>query len=490
MPDPQSSSSDQQPVFDLEDVESKYDLHSFDRYNIERSLGSGAMATVLLATDKLLNRKVAIKVPLIKSEKNTEIIEKRFLREAYAAAKLSHPNICPIYDVGLADDTYYISMGYIDGQPLNDVMVEKDRYEEREAAELIRKIASGMAEAHRQGFVHRDLKPSNIMIDRRGEPIVLDFGLARFFDNSQLNQTLTMVGQTVGTPAYMSPEQALGSREVGPTSDIFALGVILWEMLCGVRPFTGDTMEILGKIVHGPSPSPRTTRPNISTGMEAICLKAIANQSEERYQSMQDLEEALDKLLAGQDVEIPLPSSSIQKEPSHAAIDSLHETRLDATEKPDLPVAVPVWVWVVIGLLILTLVAFLIAPMFDPANRAAQNSEEVRPEAIDLSPATVFPKLDKNNDGRVGGQEMPLHIIQRVDRDGDDRLSFEELEDGYQKLGERMYDTPDNRPAPLYQLRDLWSNGLPHKPGSREPGRGPDFGGRQPPGHRFDEQEI
>jgi serine/threonine protein kinase len=149
----------------------------FGRYRIHRLLGAGAMGSVLLARDTILEREVALKIPMLKG-RDPEKSEQRFFREARAAAAIDHPNICPVYDVGIIDETFFISMAYIDGKTLAHLMHEAGSFPQKEAADLVRRIALALDEAHANGVVHRDLKPNNIMIDRRGEPIVMDFGLA------------------------------------------------------------------------------------------------------------------------------------------------------------------------------------------------------------------------------------------------------------------------------------------------------------------------
>src|SRR5262249_8117290 len=173
---------------------------SFGRYQIVRLLGRGAMGAVYLAYDSQLQRHVAIKTPFLGNNRQT--IE-RFHREARAAAQLRSPHLCPIYDVGQISGIYYLSMAFIDGQPLSQVIAERRLTDERVVAEVVRKVARGLQKVHEQGIMHRDLKPDNIMLEHDGEPIVMDFGLARRVDD---NIRITTPGRIIGTPAYMSPE--------------------------------------------------------------------------------------------------------------------------------------------------------------------------------------------------------------------------------------------------------------------------------------------
>ncbi len=199
------------------------------RYKILKVLGSGSMGSVFLAHDSQLDRQVALKAPRLEHDSTGELSQ-RLYREARAAATLNHPNICPIYDVSEHEGTCFIAMGYVSGQPLAAYVTSKKRQPEREAAKVVRKIALALQEAHAHGILHRDLKPTNIMIDKRGEPIVMDFGVACWFDD-RTQTRLTQQGALVGTPAYMSPEQIEGRTKIGPASDIYSLGVLLYQIL-------------------------------------------------------------------------------------------------------------------------------------------------------------------------------------------------------------------------------------------------------------------
>jgi formylglycine-generating enzyme required for sulfatase activity len=261
----------------------------FGRYRIERRLARGGMGTVYLAHDTLLVRDVALKVPLIEASDHGEWLA-RFYREARAAAALRHPNLCPVFDVGEIDGTPYLTMAYIEGHSLAHLCGRA--HSAWHCAIIVRKIALAMAEAHRHGVLHRDLKPANIMIDRRSEPIVMDFGLAR--RNDADDARLTHSGAMLGTPAYMPPEQVVGDvNALGPTCDVYSLGVILYELLCGRPPFEGPTAVVLGQILGSEPIPPSRRHAGVDPALEAVCLKAMAKQPQRRYASMDEFAAAL-----------------------------------------------------------------------------------------------------------------------------------------------------------------------------------------------------
>src|SRR5262249_15635325 len=208
----------------------------FGRYRILKLLGGGAMGRVYLAHDTQLDRRVALKIPYIRPDDGPEILT-RFYREARSAATLRHPHICPVYDVGESDGTPYLTMAFIDGPTLGEVLRRQGPMKQADAARMVHKLAGALEEAHAHGVIHRDLKPSNVMIDKRGEPVVMDFGLALRTDQ---DARLTSPGSVLGTPAYMPPEQVKGDlKTMGPGCDIYSLGVILYELLTGHLPFRG-----------------------------------------------------------------------------------------------------------------------------------------------------------------------------------------------------------------------------------------------------------
>ncbi len=223
----------------------------------------------------------------------------RFLREAKAAARLNHPHIVPVYDAGRDGKLNYIASAFIDGQPLA-AMIEQLAGDFRRIATLIRQLAEALDYAHSQGVIHRDVKPDNVMIDSAGQPHLMDFGLARIGDAAQ---KLTHDGTVMGTPAYMSPEQACDDPSaVTHASDQYSLGVVLYELLTGDTPFSGPPAIIIFNVLNQPIPAPRSLRADLPSDLETICLKATAKEPERRYGSCREFAEDLRRWLVGEPI--------------------------------------------------------------------------------------------------------------------------------------------------------------------------------------------
>lgn len=269
----------------------------FGRYRIIRELGEGAMGTIYLVEDTNLEREVALKIPKFKGKNEADFIQ-RFSREAKAAARLDHPYICRVYDAGKHDGTPYITMAFIDGQPLQNLVGTPEFDDQRRVVELVRDIADGLAHAHEQNIMHRDLKPGNILIQADGTPCITDFGLARRADSEEEESRITLEGVIIGTPAYMSPEQIEGRQnEIGPTTDIYSLGVIFFELLTRQLPFRGSVMSILGKTLRDQPPALSELRADVNPRLEQLCLKMLEKAPADRPQSMPDIVEELTKWL-------------------------------------------------------------------------------------------------------------------------------------------------------------------------------------------------
>ena len=268
----------------------------FGRYRITKRLGEGGMGAVYLAHDTQLDRQVALKIPRFSAKKKGEIVD-RFFREARAAATIRHPNVCPVYDVGEIEGIHYLTMAYIQGHTLSEFIRPGRPLPERQVAAVVCKLAIALQEAHDCGVVHRDLKPSNVMIDRKNEPVIMDFGLARRTDNEE--SRATQRGTILGTPAYMSPEQVLGDPDqIGPHTDVYSLGVILYELLTGRVPYQGAPTAVIGQILGVDPPAPEEHREDLDPKLAAICSKAMSKKREGRYGSMKELASDLTKYLA------------------------------------------------------------------------------------------------------------------------------------------------------------------------------------------------
>jgi serine/threonine-protein kinase len=259
------------------------------------------MAEVYRARDELLGREVALKVLSSRFSSDRAFVE-RFRREAQAAANLSHPNIVSLFDYGADDGTYFIVMEYIDGRSLGDVIKDSGALMPERAAEIAIDVAKALQRAHDSGLVHRDIKPSNIMITRAGETKVTDFGIARAVGGNG-EATMTQTGMVMGTASYLSPEQAQGNP-VDARSDLYSLGVVLYEMLVGEPPFAGESpLAIAYKHVRETPVPPSRINPNVPAALDAVVMKALAKNPDNRYQSARELAEDLERFLSGAEVQ-------------------------------------------------------------------------------------------------------------------------------------------------------------------------------------------
>lgn len=287
----------------------------FGRYRLETVLGEGAMGRVFLAHDSQLDRRVALKVP--RFDESDTAAKERFLREARAAAMLRHPNICPIYDIGEQNGFSFLSMAFIEGKLLTHHTTEEHLLSQQDAARLIAKVARAMHEAHSHDIVHRDLKPDNVMIDHRNEPVIMDFGLARWERPEEA--TLTRQGTAIGTPAYMPPEQMMGALDqIGPRTDIYSLGVMLFELVAGRRPFLGSISALAAQVLRDEPPALNEFRPDADPVLIEVCTKCLKKSPEERFATAAEMAAALDEYGSAVSLSDPatVPSQSIQDDES------------------------------------------------------------------------------------------------------------------------------------------------------------------------------
>ncbi|MDP6958881.1 MAG: serine/threonine-protein kinase, partial [Planctomycetota bacterium] len=260
------------------------------RYRLETPLGEGSFAIVFRAQDKELNRTVAVKV-LKEFAAIDSTLQKRFFREAQFVARISHPNVVTVHDIGTHENTSYLVMEFVNGPALSSAL-QNNTLDLKEKVEVIEKVARGLEAAHEEGIVHRDLKPANILMTREGIPKVADFGLAHV---KGPETRLTRSGATLGTPAYMAPEQVRGeTNAIGPQTDVYALGVVLYEMITGRYAYMGKTpVELYGKIIKEDPEPPRKIKSDIAPDLETICLKAMEKSIHRRYSSAREFADDL-----------------------------------------------------------------------------------------------------------------------------------------------------------------------------------------------------
>jgi serine/threonine-protein kinase len=323
------------------------------RYRIIRKLGAGGMANVYLAEDQELGRRVAIKILNDRHANDDQFVE-RFRREAKNAAGLSHPNIVSIYDRGEAEGTYYIAMEFLDGRSLKELIVARGPAPVHVAIDYTRKILDALRFAHRNGIVHRDIKPHNVIVDAEGRVKVTDFGIARA-GTSQM----TEVGSIIGTAQYLSPEQAKGAP-VDQTSDLYSVGIVLYELLTGKVPFTGDSpVEIAMKHISAVPEPPSSIRPDMPEDLDLIVLRALGKSPEERYPSAEEMDKDLARVAQG---------LAVSRETEEAATMILSRSQLTpatmvaAPPRPPADVLYeyeqprrgrPIWPWLLVLLLLL-----------------------------------------------------------------------------------------------------------------------------------------
>ncbi len=272
------------------------------KYRIDGVLGSGAMGVVYKAYDADIARTVALKTirhELLDGLQEADIVA-RFRNEAQASGRLVHPNIVAVYDFGAYADTTYIAMEYVDGTPLNAFLVKDVPMDLAASITCITQLLRALDYAHARGVVHRDIKPANILITGDAQVKITDFGIAKIESS-----TLTQVGAVIGTPSYMSPEQFKGETVDG-RSDLFAVGIVLYQMLTGVRPFSGPASTVMHQIIHEMPPRPSERQPSLNSAFDAVLAKAMAKRIEDRYPNAQAFLDALNAAYMQQTGGVPL----------------------------------------------------------------------------------------------------------------------------------------------------------------------------------------
>jgi serine/threonine protein kinase len=320
-----------------------------ERYRVEARIGAGGMAEVYRGLDPVLNRTVAIKVLLPQFARDAGFVA-RFRREAQAAARLNHPNIVGVFDTGADGDTQFIVMEFIEGRTVAEFLATGRRLSPEQSIELGQKVAGALGVAHDQGIVHRDIKPANVMVTREGTVKVMDFGIARM----QSLETAPQTSSVLGTPTYLSPEQAQG-QSVDARSDLYSLGVVLYELLAGRPPFTGDSpVAIAYKQVNETPVPPSALNGEVPPALDAVVMKALSKNPANRYQTAAELSADLERAKQGQTVEATplLPTSEATQ-----VISRPQATQVLPPREEPKGSGRKVWLGVLIGIVIVAILA-------------------------------------------------------------------------------------------------------------------------------------
>jgi tRNA A-37 threonylcarbamoyl transferase component Bud32 len=410
-----------------------------ERYKVETTLGEGGMARVYRGTDEVLHRTVAIKVLADRYAEDDNFVT-RFRREAQAAAALSHPNVVAVFDTGDDDAAHYIVMEYVEGQTLSEVLKRGGPLDADRASAIAEDVATALQAAHERGLVHRDVKPGNVMVDSEGRVKVMDFGIAR----AAANDTLTQTGTVLGTAAYLSPEQARGDS-VDARSDIYSLGCVLFEMVAGRPPFTGDSPVSLAfrHVNEDPQP-PSVYRPGVPPQLEAVIMRALEKDPDRRYRSAEELRRALAATRSGATATVPIGAAAGEGDTAVMPAEGTEGiTPAGGAPPPDHRRRRPPWLpLALLGAAILVAAGFLALTVLadeDRGERRREQRQEAREQAAEEIPAPdealgAFDELLTSavTDGTVT-LDAATKIADKVDAAGDRYLEAD-LEGALQEV--------------------------------------------------------
>jgi beta-lactam-binding protein with PASTA domain/predicted Ser/Thr protein kinase len=407
-----------------------------ERYEVIRKLGSGGMADVYLADDRHLGRQVALKILHARFANDAEFVE-RFRREASSAAGLNHPSIVQIYDRGEAEGTYYIAMEYLEGRTLKDIIIKYAPLDPDLVVSISRQVVEALRFAHRRDIIHRDIKPQNIIVDNEGRVKVTDFGIARAGSGS----TMTEVGSILGTAHYLSPEQAQG-QPVEAASDLYSLGVVMYEMATGKLPFNGDNpVGIAMQHVHEQPVAPRSLVPSIPANLEAVILRALGKQPVERYLTAQAMLDDLWRVQDGESVSAPAifreDTTRVITPAAVAAASAAQPTQIrrrvpdEAPSTPEVlhgepPRRASVWPWLLVIVLILALAGTAFAIFSSWGNAAKENG--VVPGVVGMSPEDAETAIKAagfkfKNEGKQASADVAVGLVANQSPDKDVELA-------------------------------------------------------------------
>jgi eukaryotic-like serine/threonine-protein kinase len=358
------------------------------RYEVEEELGRGGMAKVYRGTDTVLGRPVAVKILAPQFTDDPSFVD-RFRREAQAAARLNHPNLVSVYDTGSDDGVHFIVMEYVEGRTLADYLAGGGRIMPQRAIEIAEAVSQALTAAHAQGVIHRDIKPGNIMITPSGDVKVADFGIARVIAGAE---TIAQTAAVLGTAAYLSPEQAQG-QPVDQRSDLYSLGCVLYEMVAGRPPFTGDSPVAVAskQVLEQPVP-PSKLNPDVSPQLDAVIMRTLAKNPDNRYGSAEEFRQDLERARRGESVEATplLPESAATQVLSRSGG---RDTMVLPLQEPDQNRR---WVWLVILLVLaaLGIVLFFVAKNLFSSNEPPAAQQVVVPTVVDLQLADARTALE------------------------------------------------------------------------------------------------